>query len=589
MHEIKVVDAAIGVGLAGIQVDRAQLQQTHFAEQISNGLNTWESAQLKAMYVAAGLQTAAGFAFAGGSVVSAIKQLFSFGLIGDAAAAAGQTLSAFAAVASTGAEIAQTKASFERRAEEWRLQEGLARFDVQTANQQLALSQNQFQLALQERDLSALQMQHAAAVVEFLATRFTNAELFEWMSGVLGRVYAFFLQHATALARLAEAQLAFERQELPPGFIRSDYWRDSSSGDSAAPDRRGLTGSAQLLQDTHRLDQYAFETDRRKLHLTQTFPLSQIGAIELQLFRDTGVATFATPEELFDREFPGHFLRLIKRVRISLVALLPPLRGVRATLSASGVSRTVVARGPFSTVTLRRAPESIAFTSAVNATGLFELEPESGLLLPFEGMGVDTVWRLELPKAANPFDFRSIADVVLTVEYTALESPEYRQQVIRRLDRRFSGDRAFSLRNDFPDAWFDLNNPDTVDPDRRMTAVIPITTGDLPPHIDDLLVEHLTLFVIREDSFTGELTVISLSHTSGGQTSTGGEVQTINGIVSTRRPAGTPWHTLLGAGPIGDWELRLPDDAPTRALFSEEQIEDIVVVVSLSGTTPPWP
>ena len=301
------------------------------------------------------------------------------------------------------------------------------------------------------------------------------------------------------------------------------------------------------------------------------------------------MATFATPEELFDREFPGHFLRLIKRVRISLVALLPPLRGVRATLSASGVSRTVVARGPFSTVTLHRSPESIAFTSAVNATGLFELEPETGMLLPFEGMGVDTVWRLEVPKAANPFDFRSIADVVLTIEYTALESPEYRQQVIRRLDRRFSGDRAFSLRNDFPDAWFDLNNPDTVDPDRRMTAVIPITTDDLPRHIDDLLVEHLTLFVIRDDSFAGELTVISLSHTSSGQTTTGGEVHTINGIVSTRRPAGTPWHTLLGAGPIGDWELRLPDDAPTRALFSEEQVEDIVVVVSLSGTTPPWP
>ena len=183
--------------------------------------------------------------------------------------------------------------------------------------------------------MAVLQQDHAEAVAVFLATRFTNAELLEWMSGVLGRVYAFFLQQATALAQLAEAQLAFERQELPAWFVSADYWRDTAAGPSG-PDRRGLTGSARLLQDVHRLDQYAFDTDRRKLHLTQTFPLSQIAAFELQQFRETDVLTFATPQELFDREFPGHYLRLIKRVRVSVVALLPPLRGVRATLGPQG-------------------------------------------------------------------------------------------------------------------------------------------------------------------------------------------------------------------------------------------------------------
>ena len=57
----------------------------------------------------------------------------------------------------------------------------------------------------------------------------------------------------------------------------------------------------------------------------------------------------------------------------------------------------MLARGPFQTVTLRREPEAIAFTAPSNASGLFELESDNGMLLPFEGMGVDTVWRLELP------------------------------------------------------------------------------------------------------------------------------------------------------------------------------------------------
>ena len=74
------------------------------------------------------------------------------------------------------------------------------------------------------------------------------------MSGVLERVYAYFLQQATAMAQLAQNQLAFERQEIPPEFIQADYWQTQSetntgtSPESPMPDRRGLTGSVRLLR-----------------------------------------------------------------------------------------------------------------------------------------------------------------------------------------------------------------------------------------------------------------------------------------------------------------------------------------------------
>jgi hypothetical protein len=40
---------------------------------------------------------------------------------------------------------------------------------------------------------------------------------------------------------------------------------------------------------------------------------------------------------------------------------------------------------------------------------------------------VDATWELQMPKAANPFDYRTIADVLITLEYTALQSFTYRQ------------------------------------------------------------------------------------------------------------------------------------------------------------------
>lgn len=176
------------------------------------------------------------------------------------------------------------------------------------------------------------------------------------MGGVLERVYSFFLQQATSTARLAENQLAFERQEPPAAYIQSDYWQapdDSLPTDNvqgAVINRRGLTGSARLLQDLYRLDQYSFDTNKRKLQLSKTISLALTAPTEFQRFREAGVMTFATPIGTFDRDFPGHYLRLIRSVRMSVVALIPPTQGIHATLSTAGVSRAVIGPDIFQTV-----------------------------------------------------------------------------------------------------------------------------------------------------------------------------------------------------------------------------------------------
>ena len=98
--------------------------------------------------------------------------------------------------------------------------------------------------------------------------------------------------------------MAFERQEVPPSYILADYWEapgDMSLGmgpEGEGPDRRGLTGSARLLQDIFQLDQYAFKTDQRKLQLTKTISLAQRAPAEFERFRTTGVLPFGTPQEV---------------------------------------------------------------------------------------------------------------------------------------------------------------------------------------------------------------------------------------------------------------------------------------------------
>src|SRR5690349_19414756 len=52
---------------------------------------------------------------------------------------------------------------------------------------------------------------------------------------------------------------------------------------------------------------------------------------------------------------------------------------------------------------------------------------------PFESSGVETNWEFSMPRGANRMDFRAVYDVLITIEYTALNSFDYRDIAIRGL------------------------------------------------------------------------------------------------------------------------------------------------------------
>jgi len=577
LQDLRVREAEDGVGLAALQQTRAQIQVNHYQRLISEGLSGWEVAALV-------FQTAAVVHF---HVAAAITEAMTMGIggIGEVGTALAATSSLF-----------QMQASFERRSQEWEFSRTLSEQDVRIGAQQVRLANDHVIVAGQERLIATMQTEHAEVVVDFLANKFTNVELYEWMSNVLERVYHFFLQQATAIAQLAANQLAFERQQASPTFIQADYWEALTDGPTSgspagqSPDRRGLTGSARLLQDIYQLDQYAFETNKRQLQLIKTISLARLAPAEFQRFRESGVMQFETTMDMFDRDFPGHYLRLIKRVRTSVIALVPPAQGIRATLATTGTSRVVIGGNIFQTVVVRRDPESVALSSPRDATGLFELDPQAEMLMPFEGSGVAAQWEFQLPKAANLFDYNTIADVLITIEYTALDSFDYHQQVTQQLnrDRAIGAERPFSFRHQFADQWYDLNNPEqTTTPMSVRFTTVP---EDFPPNLDELRIQHVVLYFARAARQSFEVPVDHLHFTQrGDRTPAGGSATSVDGIISTRRSNAASWASMVGKAPSGEWELALPNTEDMKNRFKNEQIEDILFVITYSGRAPEWP
>ena len=602
LQDLRVTEARDGVKSAELQRGRASIQAKTYEDWLNAGLSPAELSllgwydwlavfQVVSVNLAALMQGITG----GISIAAATGP---FGVAAQVAYQAANTGKALADSLGINAqrEISRLNVliSHERNVQEWSLQKSLADQDVKIGEQQVLIANDGVGVAEQERAIEQMKADQAKDVLNFLTNKFTNKELYDWMSGVLQKVYSFFLQQATSMAQVAQAQLGFERQETAPRYIQDDYWQppsnDSTSANQTnASDRRGLTGSARLLQDIYQLDQYAFNTNKRKQQLTKTISMVQLDPIAFQRFLETGVLPFATKMEVFDRDFPGHYLRLIKRVRTTVVALIPPNQGIRATLASTGLSRVVTGGDTFQTAIIRRAPESIALSAPVNSTGLFDLQDQGDMLLPFEGSGVATSWEFRLPKPANQFDFSTIADVLVTMDYTALSSFDYQQLVLQQLNakRTISSDRAFSFRNQFADAWYDLNNPDQSD--TPMTVEFETVLGDFPPSLDNTKIQNVALYLAPGNGSKVEIDGVQLQLAQPGGGSLGGVCRSENGLISTRAANGTGWLSLRDAQPAGTWKLALPNNEQTRNLFAGKEIKDMLFVVTFGGRLPEWP
>jgi hypothetical protein len=254
----------------------------------------------------------------------------------------------------------------------------------------------------------------------------------------------------------------------------------------------------------------------------------------------------------------------------------------------------VVGGDIFQHTRITREPELVALTSPTNSTGVFEMDVQSDMLLPFESMGVDASWELQMPKAANQFDYNTIADVLITIEYTALNSIDYRQQIIKNMDNKISGDRQFSFKDEFPDQWYQLQNPDQVeDNTRKMIVNFSIEQGNFPVNIQNLKTENILVYFAKDNNTTTTPFEVTARLAKDEATSDKDEETSIDGIISTRRGS---WPRLSGRdrSPVGQWELSFRSNDPIKNTqiidrFKNGNIQDILFIITYKGNTPRWP
>ncbi|KAF4443775.1 toxin subunit [Fusarium acutatum] len=390
-------------------------------------------------------------------------------ILASAVQASAMTLRTGSMAASTIAAEAQRTNALTKQLQERRLQANMKGQEIKSLDKQTEIQRKRLELNEKETCIQQAEIDNAVEMEQWYQSKYTNEKLYGWMENTIRNVHYDLYQLASDLARRAQNAFRFEKGSSVQGFLRPGGYWDSSHD--------GLLAAQQLQADLRRMEAAYLERSSYDYEIVKNISLRQLNPEALLNLRANGTVTFDIPEVLYDFDFPGHYMRRIKSVSLSVPCVVGPYTGLNATLrllqhryrvssvAASGedYAEDGTASGHFRTDIVPIT--SVAISSGIQDSGVFELNFKDDRFLPFEGAGAIGSWSLELPTVVRSFDYSTISDVILHVRYTAVDGgPLLRtaaNQAVKTFRSRVEGFSSqgpglfamFDLKNDFSNAW----------------------------------------------------------------------------------------------------------------------------------------
>jgi Tc toxin complex TcA C-terminal TcB-binding domain len=415
--------------------------------------------------------------------------------IGIAATFGGANLSGIARVASDVLQLASAqmqhesarasrKAGYLRQLQDRVQQANNAGYEIKSIDKQILTQQIRISIANQEIINQQQQIDNSLEVEDFLRNKYSNQELYAWMTDQVRGLYYQAYTLAYDLAKRAEKLFRFERGLTTSSFIQFGYWD---------PAYDGLLSGERLFNGLKQLEAAYQEKRGHDFEISKSISLRQLDPLALLQLRETGSCEFAVPEVLFDMDYPGHYMRRIKSVGLRIPCVLGTYTSLNCTLRllehrfrtssiATGKSdypeRTDGSEDRFATTNVPIT--AIAVSSLDDESGVFDLNFHDERYLPFEGAGVISKWRIELPDTFRQFDYDTMTDVVMRLRITSMDAGDKLKQAasgtvldfvksVEDLSRDQGLFVAFDLKSDFSDAWYTANHPLATATERVIT------------------------------------------------------------------------------------------------------------------------
>ena len=428
---------------------------------------------------------------------------------GSVFSAAARISNMIASAAATLASLNLTKAGWIYRMKEWVHQVAVLTEEIEQIRRQLRAAERRREASLGELNSYQRQIEYSKDVLDFLNDKFTSQELYLWMKGRLTNLHSEMFNCALHTARQAQIKFNKERGYRNKNFLNAISWDTL---------HQGLL-SGDVLQNSLRQMQKAYVDDNtREYEITKHFSLKKHFPQAFLNLRETGACEFEIGEYLYDLDNPGHYMRRIKSVSISIPCVSGPFTNLsgRLTLVSSKTRVSPQLSCSNKSCNTKQHPyhvsnndsrfvyeyankEAIATSNGQNDSGLFELNFRDERLLPFEYYGAISCWRLEVPKENNYFDHSSITDAVVHVNFMAREGGELLRKAAREANLNRlpdDGKRIFEVKKEFPEEWHLFENGKACDDKKPKEMLIKINRNHFCylPYLNQIGVHQIEVF-----------------------------------------------------------------------------------------------
>lgn len=467
----------------------------------------------------------------GWAATPVVKALFGGANLGNALQATGRAMGLLSQIDAHAATMAQIEGGNQRRQDDWTFQASQAGMESAQLDKQIATATIRVTIAEQELQNHIQQKENERTTDDYMHTKFTNQDLYDWMVSQISAIYFQCYRMAYDVAKKTERSFQYELGAYDTRLLQPTYWNSL---------KKGLLVGEQLYQDLKHLEMAYYEQNRREYEVTRHISLNMLDPMALARLKEAGDCHFTLPEVLFDLDYPGHYMRRIKTVGVTVPCVVGPYTNVNCTMTLTKNTVRVKSDPAGNEGNYTRdvngndsrfldnvgAIQSIVTSNAQNDSGLFEVNLRDERYNPFEGVGlIESQWRLQLPLSENRFDFSTIPDVILHIRYTARDGGE----TLKAAAQAARGDllqavqaqeqilvQAFSARRDFSSDWYRFLHP--VESLQDQTLALRLNQDHFPVWPGNTLqITHIGLLLKLTDSSVQTLS-FSLTTPDGSET-----------------------------------------------------------------------
>ncbi len=470
IKEKQIEDAEFNINMLQESKRSAEEQKQHYEGLQKAGLLPEESAQMTMMAAAAAIHGLTAIA----KIVSGLSYIipqFTVGLFSFGATSGGRNVGAMleefseapekvAEALELGGESAGIYAQYKRSFEDWQLQEKMAESEIKQLELQIQSAQIQKAIAQRELMIHQKEIENNASILKFMTTKFSNVQLYSWMSGKLSGLFYQTYKMAHDMAKQAEKSFQFETgtKEADINFIGGMYW-DSQ--------RKGLLSGESLGHDLDRMEKAFIEQDSRNFEITKSISMLELDPLAFLKLKTEGVCEFRLTEALFDYDYPGHYNRQITTISVAFdigegqtvnatltqlnnkVVMEPDIKAVKYLLNPKDEQPDTI-RSDW------KPNQQIALSFVDQYTennGLFELRFDNDRYLPFEGTGAVSLWRLELNGKKGSYNPDDLLDVTIKLRYTSDQGGSSFGNAVKSALKPYHATSFFDLAYSFTDEW----------------------------------------------------------------------------------------------------------------------------------------